>query len=89
MQQAIFFLAEHNPSFMKKCDIVCNLVEVTYDMGRNQNGTLFLLNKIQKDIQNFIPDDRVQTTGSFVENQQLSVMGKRNRHACLLYTSPV
>ena len=47
-------------------------------MGGHQDGMVFILHEIQKDIKNIIPHNRVKTAGRLIQNQQLRFMGKRH-----------
>ena len=51
---------------MNKSNIVGNLFQIRGDMGGHQDGMVFILHEIQKDIKNIIPHNRVKTAGRLV-----------------------
>ena len=53
-------------SLMNKSNIVGNLFQIRGDMGGHQDGMVFILHEIQKDIKNIIPHNRVKTAGRLV-----------------------
>ena len=56
---------------------VGNLFQVTGDMAAQQDAVVLVLNEIQKHIQNLAAHYRVQTAGSFVQNQQPGMVRQR------------
>ena len=79
-QKIVFRTGKNDFPFVKKDDIIRHLLQIAGDMGRYQNGMVFILDKLQKHVQNLIPHDRIQSAGSFIQNQQLHVMGKSYRN---------
>ena len=63
---------------MDKSNIISHLFQITGDVGRKQHPTGIVLDKIQQNIQNFIPHNGVQAAGCFIQQKQLCVMRKRH-----------
>src|SRR5699024_1783157 len=76
--QFILGLGKYDLALMQEHDVISDFFQVAGDVGGKQNGMVFVLNKIQKQIENIVPYHRVKTAGCFVQNQQLGIVGQGN-----------
>ena len=61
---------------MQEGNGVAELFQITDNVGRDKNGVVFVPHKIQQQVDELIPDDRVQAAGGFVQKQQLRMVGQ-------------
>ena len=79
--QVIFLFVENNFALVDEGNIVGNFLQVGCNVGGHHNRVIFVLHKFQKYIQYVIPHNRIETAGSFVQNQQFGVVGEGNGDA--------
>ena len=53
---------------MQEGDIVCDFFQIIGDMGREEDAVLLVLNEFEQEVEDIIPYNRVQTTGSLVQD---------------------
>ncbi|MOA53093.1 hypothetical protein D3C78_1765000 [compost metagenome] len=61
---------------MNKGDVISHFLQIRCDVGRHQDGVVFVLYKIQKNIQHIVTHDRIEPASRFVQDQELWLMGE-------------
>ena len=59
---------------MNKCDIIRNLIQITGNMRGHQNRMFFILCVLSENIQNLVPEYRIQTACRLIQNEKLRIV---------------
>ena len=76
VQKHVLLLLEDDLPLVNQHHIVGDFLDIRGDMGGEEHGMLLILDKIQQDVQNLVPDHRVQARRGLVQNQQPGPVGQ-------------
>ena len=88
LEKSVLFLAEDKLASVNERNIVAELLKVADDMRGYQHGILRISCEFIENINDFVPDNGVETVCRLIENEQFCIVRKCNGDAELYFHTP-